>query len=125
VGHDLALKTNGTVLVWGTGEYNNTKIPAAFTNAQSVSAGFYHSLVLIGDRNPLIQTSLAQPELDSTGFHISVPSDYGHVYRLEYKTDLGDTGWSALALVAGNGGMLTLTDPTATNCQRFYRVRRW
>jgi hypothetical protein len=30
-----------------------------------------------------------------------------------------------LPLVAGSGGTLTLTDPTATNAQRFYRVRQW
>jgi hypothetical protein len=27
--------------------------------------------------------------------------------------------------VAGTGGTLTFTDPTATGTQRFYRIRRW
>jgi hypothetical protein len=31
----------------------------------------------------------------------------------------------ALPLVAGAGGNQILADMTATNAQRFYRVRRW
>ena len=54
-------------------------------------------------------------------------TESGRVYRLEYKNSLADPNWTALPLVAGNGRMLQLTDPTATTNMRarFYRVRRW
>jgi len=54
-----------------------------------------------------------------------LPTQYGRVYALEYKNSLTDSQWTALPLVAGNGGLRTLSDPTATGQQRFYRVRRW
>ena len=52
-------------------------------------------------------------------------SQHGRVIRLEYKDSLADSDWIALPLVAGTGGIVTLTDGTATNSQRFYRVRQW
>jgi hypothetical protein len=54
-----------------------------------------------------------------------LPTESGRVYTLEYKNSLMDLDWIALPLVAGNGTNLVLTDPSATNSQRVYRVRRW
>ena len=62
---------------------------------------------------------------DESGFRISLPTQSGRVYRLEHKESITDAAWTALPLVAGNGGALTLRDATATARQRFYRVRRW
>jgi hypothetical protein len=58
-------------------------------------------------------------------FQVSLPTQSGKVYALEYKNSMAETQWSALPLVAGSGAILMLTDSTATNSQRFYRVRRW
>jgi hypothetical protein len=44
---------------------------------------------------------------------------------LEYKNSFSDAYWTALPLVAGNGGVRMLTDTSATTSQRFYRVRQW
>ena len=63
--------------------------------------------------------------LSADGFRVSLPTQSGRVYRLEYKHSLADADWTALPLVAGTGHERTLTDPTATGAQRFYRVRRW
>jgi hypothetical protein len=46
-------------------------------------------------------------------------------YALEFKDSLATTNWTAVSTNAGNGGLRTLTDPTATGAQRFYRVRQW
>jgi len=62
----------------------------------------------------------------STGvFSVSLATRSGHVYVLEFKESLNDSGWTALPLVAGNAGFQTLTDPSATAATRFYRVRQW
>jgi len=47
------------------------------------------------------------------------------VYALEFKNSLTDSSWTALPLIAGNGGLLRLTDSSASAGQRFYRVRQW
>ena len=58
-------------------------------------------------------------------FSVSQPTQSGRVYALEFKESLADSSWMALPLVAGNGGLLRLTDSSATSAQRFYRVRQW
>jgi hypothetical protein len=64
--------------------------------------------------------------LTAEGFTVSVPTQGGHVFRLEYKDSLADTDWTALPLVAGTGREQALIDPTASrSSHRFYRVRRW
>lgn len=56
-------------------------------------------------------------------FSAAVPTLAGRSYLLEFKTSLDQTNWTALPAVAGNGTILWLSDPAATNAQRFYRVR--
>lgn len=56
-------------------------------------------------------------------FSAAVPTLAGRSYLLEFKTSLDQTNWTAFPAVAGNGTILWLSDPAATNAQRFYRVR--
>ncbi len=56
-------------------------------------------------------------------FSAAVPTLAGRSYRLEFKTSLNQTNWTALPAVTGDGAILWLSDPAATNAQRFYRVR--
>jgi hypothetical protein len=49
----------------------------------------------------------------------------GRVYALQYKNSLTNLNWTSLPLRAGNGGVLLLTDPAASDPERFYRVLRW
>jgi hypothetical protein len=83
------------------------------------------SLALIGDAPPVTVVPLENPAWDTGGFRFSLPTQSGRVYALEYKDSLTDNHWTAVPLVAGNGGTVLLTDSTATGTQRFYRVRRW
>ena len=123
----LALMTDGTVaaLPWGFNVCGGPSVPAGMTNVVAVAAGDGDSLALIGDGPPVLQALLADPTWDSKVFSVFVPTQNGRVYRLEYKDTLADSDWLGLPLVAGNGGLRTLNDPTATGTQRFYRVRRW
>ena len=100
-------------------------MPANLTNVAAIAAGGSHSLALIGDGPPVLHVPLSNPTTSSNGFSVSLPTQSGRVYRLEYKEPLSDTNWKALPLVAGNGRVRVLTDSTASGGQRFYRVRRW
>jgi hypothetical protein len=55
---------------------------------------------------------------------LSCASQNGFTYTVEFKNSISDPTWTAvLPGVSGNGGVLNLTDPTATNSSRFYRIR--
>ena len=128
--HCLALGADGTIVAWGgsfmCGNWDPaTSVPAGLTNVMAIAGGSCHDLVLVGDGPPLMQARLTHPTVDANGFSVSVPTQSGRVYRLEYKNSLADTDWTALPLVAGTGQERTLTDPTASEAQRFYRVRQW
>ncbi len=119
----LALKDDGSVVVWGWSGMTN--IPVGLTNVIAVAAGGVHSLALIGDAPPVQQALQVNPTWNSSGFSVNVPTQSGRVYRLEYKDTADDLTWKALPLVAGNGHLKTLADPTASANQRFYRVCQW
>lgn len=128
--HSLALRADGTVVAWGQ-YYNDddTFVPATVPEDLGVvssltSAGQYW-LAIIGSGPPVLSASLNNPTRSAAGFSVSVPTQSGRVYALEYKNSLEDTVWTPLPLVAGTGRERTLTDPTANIAQRFYRVRRW
>ncbi len=131
--HSLALRADGTVVAWGAGsvvdqragQYGQSLVPGGLGNAVGIAGGRAFSLALVGNGPPVIHTLIADPRWDTNCFSVSVPTQSGRVYRLEYKTSLANADWTALPLVAGNGGVRTLTDATATGAQRFYRVRQW
>ena len=122
----LALESDGTVTAWGGNTYGESNVPAGLTNVVAVAAAASHNLALVGDGPPIQSVLTANPIYSDDGFSLTVPSQSGRVFSLEYKDSLVDEDWTYLPLVAGTGKTLTLTDPTATNStQRFYRVRRW
>ena len=123
--HSLALKSNGTVVAWGLNYYGQTNVPAGLTNVMAIAAGQFHSMALIGNGPPVIQATLANSVVNSNVFSLSLPTQSGKAYVLQYKTSITDSNWTSLPLVAGTGGIVTLWDATATNSERFYRVQRW
>jgi hypothetical protein len=56
-------------------------------------------------------------------FRLSVATEKGRSYTLEFTDSLNPAKWTALPAVAGEGTTTVLADPAATNQQRFYRVR--
>jgi hypothetical protein len=75
------------------------------------------------------QPANSAPFIFNASFHAgvftaSVPSSIGKSYRLEYKNAVTDSGWTQLPALSGTGQMLALTDSSATNASRFYRVRQ-
>jgi hypothetical protein len=45
----MALKADGTVVVWGGDEYGQTNVPVGLANVTQISAGYYHCLALVND----------------------------------------------------------------------------
>lgn len=123
--HNAALKSDGAIVAWGNNQQGQTNVPSGLANVNAIAAGGYHTVALVGNGPPVIGAAISNPVTSTNSFSVTVPSQSGRVYRLEYKVSLSDTDWTALPLVAGNGKNLTLTDPMAMDSQRFYRVRRW
>jgi hypothetical protein len=63
-----------------------------------------------------------KPGYANGAFRLSVPTEQGRSYTLEFTDSLTPTNWTALPAVAGDGTVTVLVDPAATNQQRFYRV---
>ena len=66
---------------------------------------------------------LSQPRLTGNVFTASASTQIGLDYVLEAKGSPPDPAWTPVATVNGNGGTMTLTDPTAGSTTRFYRLR--
>ncbi|HEU5068807.1 MAG TPA: hypothetical protein VFV96_00145 [Verrucomicrobiae bacterium] len=130
--HSLALRRDGTVAAWGAGSGANTNVdfgqstvPPGLSNVVRIAAGRLHSLALQGSAPPVTQVPVTVDGFTAAGFNVSLPTQNGRVYQLEYQDSLTDVTWHALPLHAGSGGLLTLTDPAPPGSQRFYRVQRW
>lgn len=123
--HSVALKDDGTVVAWGWNSQGQTNVPAGVLNGIAVSAGGFFSMALIAGEPPILHASLMNPQWNGYRFSISLPTQCGHVYGMEYKDSLSNSNWLPLRLVAGNGQLQTFIDKTASDNQRFYRVRKW
>jgi hypothetical protein len=87
--------------------------------------GFAQGVTLLGDGPSPTQVSAHSVLVSQGKFGVAVPTQSGRVYRLEFKDSLTDSNWTPLPLVAGTSEIVFLTDSSATNVQRFYRVCRW
>jgi alpha-tubulin suppressor-like RCC1 family protein len=123
--HCQALKSDGTVLAWGTSSYGATALPSDLKNVVGIGEGGQHSLALVSDGTAGPKALLANSAWGPGGFRVSVSTISGKVYLLEYKNSLADSNWTGLPLIAGNGSVITLADPTANGSQRYYRLRQW
>jgi hypothetical protein len=56
-------------------------------------------------------------------FRLSLPTEKGHLYILEFSDALAPANWTALPAVVGDGTVTVLMDLAATNQQRFYRLQ--
>jgi hypothetical protein len=59
--------------------------------------------------------------VDATKITLSFPTVSGGNYRVYYKSDLTDTDWTLLTMVAGDGSMKSVSDPLVA-AKRFYRL---
>ena len=123
--HSLALKSDGTVVAWGYNWSGQADVPPGLTNVSAIAAGGYYSLALQDTHPPVLHSLATASRWSSNTFSFSLPSQSGRVFASEYLGSCCKAEWKLLQLMAGTGGALAFTDITATNEQRFYRVRRW
>jgi len=124
-GFSTAVKSDGKVIAWGNPSNGEINVPPSLGNVRSISSGGYHTLALVENGPLQWQFPLINPQTTNSQFNVSIQSRNGLVYALEYKNSFNDSNWTALPLVAGTGKVLTLTDPTTSGSQRFYRVKEW
>jgi hypothetical protein len=126
VNHVAILHSDGSLELAGDDTSGQLDIPTGFTSASAIACGNDFTMALASDTPPVTHAFATNLMTGTSGFSLSLPTQCGRVYRLEYVTQAGATNWIGLPLVAGNGELRTLTDPTATNSSpRFYRVCRW
>jgi hypothetical protein len=128
--HSLALRADGTVAAWvdaahGGGPVFLDTVPEGLVNVVAIAAGSYHDLALVANGPPKSGVPIIRPSWVDSQFSLSLSTQSGRVFAMEYKESLVESDWKQLSLHAGNGGALTLTDATAGGVQRYYRVRRW
>ena len=64
---------------------------------------------------------LFAPARAGTNFMVSIQTEPGKTYTVQYMNALGSS-WQNLTNVAGNGNVMTVTNPAANTGQRFYRL---
>jgi hypothetical protein len=91
--------------------------PAAGT---SVTNGTSVNLVVsTGATIPMVN----EPAYQNGVFQVSVPTLTGKFYTLEFTGQFPATNWTDVQSVSGDDSVRVLTDSSATNSQRYYRVR--
>ncbi len=93
------------------------------SEAAGIAAGEYHTLVLLASNMP--PPRLLDPARKSSTFSLLAQTVNRKSYALESKTSLAAANWTGVWTNTGNGALRVFTDSTATNTQRFYRLRRW
>jgi len=127
--HSIALKSDGTIVDWGSYASGSSFVPAialsALKNVVAIAPGSDHDLAIVGSGPPLPQQLAVSPNWTNGVFSVSISTQSGRTYRLESCDSLVTGKWVGSKLVAGTGFLETLTDTNAAVAGRFYRVRRW
>ncbi|SPE60429.1 Immunoglobulin I-set domain protein (fragment) [Verrucomicrobia bacterium] len=122
--HSLALKADGTVAAWGDDTSGQCGFSPMLESVVEVAAGESHSLALVGNVSASAPLTASFVQTNHT-LSLSLPTQAGRLYALQYKALLTNPNWTTLQFFTGTGSTITLTDSTATNSRRFYRVVRW
>jgi alpha-tubulin suppressor-like RCC1 family protein len=121
--HSLALTAEGALVAWGSDLQGQCDFPADLTPAAGIAAGASHSVVLLAGSGPLPR--LLNPAWHAGQFTALAQTLSRQHYGLEFRDAWTNATWIGLPAVPGNGALRILTDSSATNGQRFYRLRQW
>lgn len=64
---------------------------------------------------------LFAPTMSGTNFTVSIQSEPGKTYTIQYRSGLGSS-WQNLTNTVGNGNVITLTNAVSGKAQGFYRL---
>jgi hypothetical protein len=65
---------------------------------------------------------LFAPAKTGTNFELSIQTELGETYVIQYVNALSDSHWQNLESVTGNGSVMTVTNSTAGVSNRFFRL---
>ena len=66
---------------------------------------------------------ISNAKLTGSTFTLSVPTQTGTNYVLQYKNSISDANWIPIQTNSGTGGMMNLTNTGTVGPSRFYRIR--
>jgi surface antigen len=120
-----SVNSDGTVTVTESSDKADITSVWDFTwHHRTVAASWFSHFIHVtknsgGGSAPVI----SNPVLTGTTFSISVPTQTGTNYVLEYKNSMSDVNWTPIETNGGNGAAISLIDTQTPSASRFYRVR--
>jgi uncharacterized repeat protein (TIGR01451 family) len=109
LGHSLALKRDGTVVVWGDSRLGQLRVPAGLNDVVAIAAGGFHSLALKRDGTVVAWGGNAVGQLDvPAGLSNVTAIAAGLTHSLALVSDTTTPGISArITGTRGDGGWYT------------------
>ena len=117
IGTNLPVGTNAVLALSHIGTNDAGDYQVVITNSVGSITSAVATLTVL---QPPVINSLS---LNLTTFMLTVPTEVGSTYDLEYKDTLEDPSWKVLTTFRGTGWPIELTDDGVTNTTRFYRIR--
>lgn len=107
--HALAIKSDHTVISWGSNYFGQTNVPAGLTDVVGVAGGYYHSLALKSDGTVVVWGDNSQGQLNvPAGLTDVVQVSAAGFYSLALKSDGTVVAW-------GGNGLGQLNVPVGLN----------
>jgi hypothetical protein len=73
--------------------------------------------------NKPVAPLISAPTMAPGSFNLSILTQSGKLYTVQYKSKLTDPTWTSLQTVVGTGGLLIITNPASSQQpSRFYRI---
>jgi len=120
--HNVALKSNGSVLAWGDSHnfYGLTNVPvAARSGVTAIAAGGLHTVALLGTAPPLPLLTIIR----SGASVILTWRTNAAAFTLQSTTSLFPTAWTPVVHAAvTNAGQISATVPTTVG-RMFFRLK--
>ena len=104
-----------------TGTTNQIDVVVTDNGLPPLSATQSFNVVVLG--SALLAPRLVNPVFNASTFSASVSSLAGRKYYFERNHSGVSSGWQLMGEFPGTGGIITLTDSTATNANSIYRAR--
>lgn len=123
--------TTDAHLALGTGAYGHVLALLPLANENLLVGGNFtaidgrprNGLARLHPKAMQAPLRLLNPQYDQASFRVSLETQTGLFYILEYCDSLASGPWFSLPPVAGTGSSVVLMDPTPSMTERFYRVR--
>jgi len=102
-----------------TGTFTNNGVLDLLTGSQTLPANLVNYGTIINSSSIKVLTATKT----GAAMSVTIQSYSGHTYSLESTTSTTSPNWQTVTSQAGNGSVLTLTDPSGANgAAKFYRI---